>query len=137
MLRRILFYAMLAGATGLVITGIIGWRGRKDLATMKLSEVFPQEGHVEGYYCDACHKHFDLTFVDFRADVSGIDISIAGLPVLRCNKCNRDHLPDFSRIAVSEQYRMAKEKGLTSVRVSRSKPNKKFGFTNIPFLYDF
>src|SRR5260370_20629771 len=65
-------------------------------ARVKLSDIYPPGGRVQRLYCDACHKHLDLTFVNFREDISGIDISIAGLPVLRCHACDRDYLPDRS-----------------------------------------
>lgn len=103
---------------------------------MKLSDIFPSEGHVQGLCCEACHKNLDLTFVNFREDVSGIDISIAGLPVLRCDACKRDYLPDRSRLAIIEHHRQAIKKGVTSVKITRRKPNENCGFTKIPFLYD-
>jgi len=103
---------------------------------MKLSEVFPPQGHVQSLYCDICRKNLYLAFTDFYEDVSGIHISIQGLPVLRCDACKRDHLPDHSRFVIIEHHRLATEKGAPSVKVTRRKPNKKFNFTNIPFLYD-
>jgi hypothetical protein len=103
---------------------------------MNLKDVFPPAGHVQDLYCDSCEGHLDLAFADFHECVSGVDISIKGLPVLRCDKCPKDHLPDGSRFAIIEHHRMASEKGKTAVRVVRHKLAKNFGFTDIPFLYE-
>lgn len=103
---------------------------------MKLSDVFPPSGHVQRLYCDDCRKPLDLAFTNFHEDVSGVDISIAGLPVLRCAACNKDFLPDNSRFAISEHYKRATENGVCSVTVTRRKLTKDFGFTKVPFLYD-
>lgn len=103
---------------------------------MNLSEIFPPEGQVRRLYCDSCGKHLDLVFENFHADVSGIDISIAGLPVLRCNACKRDHLPDRSRFAIIDLHKQATEKGAPSVKVTRRKPHENFSLTKIPFVYD-
>ena len=84
---------------------------------MNLRDVFPPAGHVQDLYCDSCEGHLDLAFADFHECVSGVDISIKGLPVLRCDKCPKDYLPDGSRFAIIEHHRMASEKGKTAVRV--------------------
>jgi hypothetical protein len=75
-------------------------------------------------------------FTNFHEDVSGVDISIAGLPVLRCADCNKDYLPDKSRFAIIEHHEHASEKGLSSVTVTRLKLTQDFGFTKIRLLYD-
>jgi len=103
---------------------------------VKLTDIFPSEGYVQRLYCEACHKHLDLTFVNFREDVSGIDVSIAGFPILRCDACKQDYLPDRSRFSITECHRRASERGVTSVKVIRRKLDENFGFTKIPFLYD-
>jgi hypothetical protein len=68
---------------------------------MNILDAFPPEGHVQRLYCDGCGETLDLAYFDFHEDVSGIDISITGLPVLRCPACGHDHLPDRSRVAKS------------------------------------
>jgi YgiT-type zinc finger domain-containing protein len=103
---------------------------------MHLGDVFPKSGHIQDLYCDACEGHLDLAFTDFHEDVSGVDISIKGLPVLHCDACQKDYLPDDSRFAIIEHHRIATEKGSNTVRVKRSKLVKEFGFTKVPFLYD-
>jgi hypothetical protein len=103
---------------------------------VKLSDVFPPSGHVQRLYCDDCGRALDLTFTNFHEDVSGVDISIVGLPVLRCAGCNKDYLPGNSRFAIIEHHKRATEKGTSSVSVTRHKLTKDFEFTKIPFLYD-
>jgi hypothetical protein len=103
---------------------------------MKLSDVFPSSGHVQRLYCDHCRRPLDLTFTNFHEDVSGVDISIAGLPILQCTACNKDYLPDRSRFAIIEHHKRATERGISSVTVTRSKLTKNFGFTKISFIYD-
>jgi hypothetical protein len=65
-----------------------------------------------------------------------VDISIAGLPVLRCAACKKDFLPDNSRFAIIENYKRATENGARSVTVTRQKLTKDFGYAKVPFLYD-
>jgi hypothetical protein len=72
----------------------------------------------------------------FHEDVSGVDISIKGLPVLRCEVCQKDYLPDDSRFVIVEQYKTATEKGLSVVRVARRRMDRDFGYTKVPFLYE-
>jgi hypothetical protein len=103
---------------------------------MNLEDVYPRSGHVQELYCDSCRGHLDLAFTDFHEDVSGIEISVKNLPVLRCEACQKDHLPDGSRFAIAEQHKIATEKGVAVIRVSRRKMEKDFGFTKVPFLYE-
>lgn len=103
---------------------------------MKLSDVYPPENHVQDLYCDTCKGHLDLVFEDFHEDVSGVDISISGLPALRCEACKRDHLPDGSRFAIIKLHEQAVDKSVASVNVVRRKTDEKFNFTPVPFLYD-
>lgn len=103
---------------------------------MQLSDLFPRPGHVQRLYCHHCRWPLDLTFTNFHEDVSGVDISIAGLPILRCTGCNKDYLPDRSRFAIIEQHKRATERGISSVTVTRSRLTKDFGFTKISFIYD-
>lgn len=103
---------------------------------MQISDVYPAEDHIQDLYCDACEGYLDLAYVDFCEDVSGINISISGLPVLRCEVCKRDHLPDRSRFAIIRLHEKTIEADSSTVKVTRRKPNEQFAFTNVPFLYD-
>jgi YgiT-type zinc finger domain-containing protein len=105
-------------------------------ASVNIAEVFPPKDHVQRLYCSACEKSLDLAYVDFHEEVSGIDITIEGLPVLRCPACGRDHLPDRSRLAIIELHRKADEKNEPAVRVTRRKLQEEYLFTKVPFLYD-
>jgi hypothetical protein len=103
---------------------------------MELSDVFPPNGHIQRLYCDTCKNHLYLAFIDFHEDVSGTDICISGLPVLRCDACSRDYLPDRSRFAIIELHCQAVAKGRATVTLIRRKLNESFSFTKVPFLYD-
>ena len=103
---------------------------------MKVSEFFPEEGHIQRLYCNHCQKHLDLQFTEFEELVSGVEISISGLPVLHCEACDKDYLPDDSRIAVINQHQQAVENSKNKVRVSIDKTHHDFGFTEVPFKYD-
>jgi hypothetical protein len=103
---------------------------------MKLSDVFPPNGRNQRLYCDGCGKPMDLVFKDFHDDVSGVTIHIEGLPHLHCPHCQRDSLPDHSRIAIIEHHRVAAERSAPEVKVTRRKITKDFGFTAVPFIYD-
>ncbi|MGA8898580.1 hypothetical protein [Bradyrhizobium sp.] len=103
---------------------------------MHIKDVFPPSGHVQRLYCDDCKGHLYLAFADFDEDVSGIPIKISGLPVLRCEKCGRDHLPDRSRFAIIEHHRRTVEEGQTNVAVRRKKLENDFGFGKVKFRYD-
>jgi hypothetical protein len=83
-----------------------------------------------------CSKPLDLAYVDFHEDVSGVNITIIGLPVLHCPSCGRDHLPDRSRLSIIELHRQATAKGTPAVRVTRRKLEEDYRFTRVPFLYD-
>jgi hypothetical protein len=103
---------------------------------MKVSEVFPPEGHIQDLYCDACEGYLDLAYAEFCEDVSGVNIRISGLPVLRCEICKRDYLPDRLRFAIIRLYEKAVEKASSTVEVTRRHPNEQFSFTKVPFIYD-
>lgn len=57
---------------------------------MNLGDVYPPKGHVQRLYCDGCKGYLDLAYVDFSEDVSGVLITIIGLPVLHCDFCRMD-----------------------------------------------
>ena len=103
---------------------------------MEISEVFPQPGHIQRIYCDACGSHMDLVFSVFNEDVTGVQIHIENLPFLRCEKCNIDYLPEDSRFAIIYTHEQATKHKEKRAVVNRRKTNQNFGFTNVPFLYD-
>jgi hypothetical protein len=78
----------------------------------------------------------DLSFTDFDEEVSGVHMSVSGLPVLRCPACNVPNLPDRSRVALINLHQQAIEKKSKFVTVKRRKTSKNYGFTNVPFQYD-
>ena len=59
---------------------------------MDLKDFFPESGHIQRLYCDQCNGHLDLVFDDFSETVSGVKISISGLPVLHCPKCKEKNI---------------------------------------------
>ncbi len=103
---------------------------------MEISEVFPQPGHIQRIYCDACGSHMDLVFSVFNEDVTGVQIHIENLPFLRCEKCNIDYLPEDSRFAIIYTHEQATKHKEKRAVVNRRKTNQNCGFTNVPFLYD-
>ena len=103
---------------------------------MDIADLFPQSDKMQRIYCDKCSAHLDLSFSEFEDDVSGVHISLSGLPVLACPACNSRYLPDRSRLAVIELHRQAIEKKSNRVTVKRNKTVQDFGFTKIPFQYD-
>ena len=103
---------------------------------MNIADLFPPSGKVQRIYCDKCSTHLDLSFSDFDDDVSGVHISLSGLPVLVCPACSSTYLPDRSRFAVIELHRQAVAKKSNLVTVKRNKTARNFGFTKVPFQYD-
>ncbi|WP_428144847.1 hypothetical protein [Delftia acidovorans] len=103
---------------------------------MNVADLFPQAGHVQRIYCESCTTHLDLSFEDFNDNVSGVQISLSGLPTLTCPQCGSSYLPDRSRFALIELHKRAAEKKSDFVTVQRRKTNKSYGFTHVPFLYD-
>lgn len=103
---------------------------------MELKEFFPESGHVQRLYCDQCNGHLDLGFDGFSETVSGVEISISGLPILYCPKCHEKYLPDDSRFAVIHLHEQATKKSSNIVEVIRNKTNQDFGFGAVPFIYD-
>jgi len=98
--------------------------------------MFPRDGQPQRLYCDNCQGHLDLQFEDFHEIVSGVEISIEHLPVLRCTKCKVDYLPDKSRFAIIELHKQAFEKKSDRVSVSRNKTDKDYGYGVASFIYD-
>lgn len=104
--------------------------------TITLKEVYPPSGHVQRLYCGVCEGHLDLAFADYRNIVSGVDISVKDLPVLRCENCSKDYLPDHSRFAIIRHHELATLRGSNAVRATRKPLEKTFPLAKVPFLYD-
>lgn len=102
---------------------------------MEITDIFPPKGHIQRLSCDDCTKPLDLVFSNFTEDVSGVNISIVGLPSLRCGSCGKDHLPDNSRFAVIKLYEQAVAQSSLVVKVTRRESDLRFGFTKVDFLY--
>jgi hypothetical protein len=103
---------------------------------MEIADIIPRQGHLQRLYCDGCDGYLDLAFITYSEVISGVDITIEGLPVLRCTVCNRDHLPDLSRFALVRVHEQASERSAPAVTVKRKKRSDAFNFTNVPFTYD-
>jgi hypothetical protein len=103
---------------------------------VNIADVFPPKDHVQRSYCSDCSGPPDLAYADFNEEVSGIDITIVGLPVLRCTTCSRDYLPDRSRFLIIKLHQQSMDKGEPAVRATRRKPKEDYGFTEVPFIYD-
>ena len=106
------------------------------ISGMNVADLFPPSGQVQRIYCDSCASHLDLSFTDFDDDVSGVHITLSGLPVLICPSCSSNYWPDRSRFAVIEIHRRAIAQKSNRVTVKRNKTGRDFGFTKVPFLYD-
>lgn len=103
---------------------------------MNVGDLFPPVGHVQRIYCDNCTTHLDLSFEDFNEEVSGVRISLSGLPILKCPKCGSSFLPDRSRLALIELHKRATENKSDQITVQRRKTERIYGFTQVPFQYD-
>jgi hypothetical protein len=103
---------------------------------MELSDIFPKDGHIQHIYCDACGDYLDLTFRQFHENVSGVDITISGLPYLHCQKCDLNYLPDDSRFAIIYLHEQANKHKLREVNVTRNKTGQDYGFSKVTFIYD-
>jgi len=103
---------------------------------MNVADLFPPPGKVQRIYCEKCSDHLDLSFADFDDDVSGVKVSVSGLPMLICPSCGSTYLPDRSRFALIELHRQATAKSSNIVTVNQSKTARDFRFTKVPFLYD-
>jgi hypothetical protein len=103
---------------------------------MNLADLIPPPGKAQRIYCEHCADHLDLSFTDFNDEISGVHVTLLGLPVLRCAKCNSTYLPDRSRFALIELHRQAIAKGSKHVEVNRKKTARDFGFTKVQFQYD-
>ncbi|MFT6908854.1 MAG: hypothetical protein ACJAS1_005561 [Oleiphilaceae bacterium] len=104
--------------------------------SLEITDFFPEQGHIQRLYCDECQSYLDLVFSDFHELVTGVDIEIKGLPMLRCGSCEKSFFPDDSRFAVIHLHQQAFKKTSHEVTVTRNKTNQDFGFGVVPFIYD-
>lgn len=103
---------------------------------MQISDIIPAHGQVQRNYCDSCNCHLELAFVDFDDVVSGIRITILGLPQLLCPKCDRAYLPDLSRYAIVRLHEEAAAGSRQTVHVQRRKRADEWKRTVVRFDYD-
>lgn len=103
---------------------------------MDIVELRPSKDRVQGLYCNNCHGWLDLGYTDFKDTVSGIKITITGLPVLHCPNCSHEYLPDRSRACIARIYDKAIDKDSPAIQVTRRKLEEQYNFTKVPFLYD-
>lgn len=103
---------------------------------MDIRDVFPPPGHIQRLYCTECGGWLDLAYANFNETVSHVDIAITGLPVLRCDACKKDYLPDQSRFAIIRLHEQCVSKGSAGVNVTRRKLEDRYPFTDVPFRYD-
>lgn len=101
-----------------------------------IKDLIPKAGFVQRNYCDDCRTLLDLEFSRYDEGISGVHIQIDGLPVLRCSTCNKDHLPDLSRLALIDCHKRAVEAGSAVFACVRKKRTHEFKFAKVPFLYD-
>lgn len=103
---------------------------------MDIKELFPPRGHVQRLRCSACDGWLDLAYRDFNETVSEIQISVSGLPVLWCIECNKDFLPDRTRLSIINLHEQCVSNRSAGVNVRRNKLEDRYPFTDVPFLYD-
>ncbi|AZV79426.1 hypothetical protein EBB79_17125 [Parasedimentitalea marina] len=103
---------------------------------MDLSEIYPAGGRPQSLYCENCEASMDMRFSHFSESVSGINISIKGLPTLHCEDCDKEYLPDDSRFAIIYLHEQATKAGSDRVTVVRNKKEVDYKFSNVPFLID-
>lgn len=103
---------------------------------MEISEIFPQNGHRQNLFCNQCENSLVLVYDKFEETLSGIKVTVEGLPYLFCKVCNEKYLPEHSRFCIIDLHRRAFQQGSKFIRSERNKPNENFGFTEVPFLYD-
>lgn len=107
-----------------------------DGSCCSLADIYPPAGHIQRLYCDSCKKHLRLSYSEFDKDVSGIRVHIWGFPMLHCDICNKDYLPDDSRFTIIMAHEEAVKQGWTAIKSNRKKSETKYNLTPIPFDYD-
>lgn len=103
---------------------------------MELSDIIPADGQLQRNYCESCKSHLELRFEDFDHLVSGVAMTIVGLPQLICPACSRSHLPDLSRYAIVRLHDDTIAAGRTAVHVQRRKRTNDWNRTIVRFDYD-
>lgn len=103
---------------------------------MEIKDIIPSTGFVQRNICDDCGTHLELQFIAFSEMVSSIFLEISGLPMLVCSRCGKQHFPDRTRLAILHCHEESRKAGKETSILTRRKPNKHFGFTDVPFLYD-
>lgn len=90
---------------------------------------------MQRLYCDNCGKMLDLAYTYFSEEVSGLKITIVGLPVLQCPDCRHEHFPDRSRLAILYSHEQAFKAGKASVTVTRQPLTERFALAKVEFIY--
>lgn len=103
---------------------------------MNIKDVFPKDGEYQDIYCKKCQRPMILTYTDFNEEITGVNLSIVGLPYLHCAPCNLKYLPDHSRFIIIDLHRRAFQGKLDHISSIRKKPSERFGFTKVDFVYD-
>ena len=103
---------------------------------MDIKEIFPADGRYQDIYCPVCKQHCDLAYVDFIEELSGVNFSIFGLPVLKCPSCGTENLPDRSRFLIIDSHKKSVNDGSLEFVANRRKIVNTFSFTSVPFQYD-
>lgn len=103
---------------------------------MKLKDLFPENGQVQDLYCGHCHRLMRLDFGAFDEQVEQIRVTVDGIPVLCCDFCDAQYLPDPSREDLINLFNDADERKQKRIYVKRRKVNEEFEYTKVPFLYD-
>jgi hypothetical protein len=103
---------------------------------LHLQDLFPSADKVRRIYCDKCSAHLDLCYLEFDETISEIQITVSGLPVLKCPNCEATSIPDRSCFALIHLHKRAMQENLSKIRSIRNKAPKNYGFTKVPFVYD-
>ncbi len=103
---------------------------------MKVKELYSNYGQPQGLYCDECSKPMRLTFDTFDEDLDGTRIVVENLPILYCDHCKCQYLPDRSRLALIKLHYDAWKSGKGHVHSKRQKTEERFAFTGVEFEYD-
>ena len=98
-------------------------------------DYFGSVDRPQSLYCGLCERLMHLDFVHLQEHITGVRFDIEGIPALRCSCGNLDW-PDRSKFAIVELHRKATEKETDRVTSTRTKPNKHYAFSKVPFEYD-
>src|SRR5208283_3803800 len=98
-------------------------------------ELSPEDGQAQRIYCKQCSKPMRLSYGIFDRQVEHIRLTVEGLPLLHCDACKRDYLPDRSRWELILLFHEGDKANQTKIYVKRPKPKEKFALTEVPFRY--